>query len=269
MPYLILGCGYTGQRVAAHLLERGERVLATTRQPKSLTHLPNLQILPLDLPGGTLPPLPHDTRVLHSIPALNIHGNLTDPTPELIPQLRSARRIVYLSTTGVYGSATDVNEHTPPNATTPRELVRLQAETAIVDSGIPYCILRPAAIYGPDRGIHIAMLEGTATLTGDGSSYTSRIHVDDLAAITLAALDSDIQGAWPVADELPSTQREIAEFCAALFHLPMPASVDPQSAPPTRRANRRVDGSAIRRLLQIQLRYPTYREGLRAAKMRS
>jgi nucleoside-diphosphate-sugar epimerase len=125
-------------------------------------------------------------------------------------------------------------------------------------------ILRPAAIYGPGRGVHASIREGKYFLIGDGSNYISRIHVEDLAAHAHAALLADLEGAWPVADEEPCPAREIAAFCAGLLNLPMPPNLDNPPSDDTRRANRRVNGAAIRRLLGVSLRYPSYRLGIPA-----
>ena len=100
---------------------------------------------------------------------------------------------------------------------------------------------------------------------GAGSNYVSRIHVEDLATHCEAALFSDLSGAWPVADEYPCTTLEIAEFCAERYGYAMPPSVHPAALHHTRQANRRVDGSAIRRLLGITLAYPSFREGIPAS----
>jgi nucleoside-diphosphate-sugar epimerase len=90
-----------------------------------------------------------------------------------------------------------------------------------------------------------------------GDNFISRIHVDDLAAHVEAALLSDLTGAYPVADEDPCTSREIVEFCAASLGLRVPQAKASDS-----KTNRRVDGSAIRRLLGISLQYPSYRKGI-------
>jgi nucleoside-diphosphate-sugar epimerase len=125
-------------------------------------------------------------------------------------------------------------------------------------------VLRPAAIYGPGRGVHVSISENRYRLIGDGKNFVSRIHVDDLAAHVEEALLSDISGAWPVADEHPCTSREIAEYCAGILGVPLPGSVPAGEVHRTRRADRRVDGSAIRRALGIELLYPTYRDGIQA-----
>jgi nucleoside-diphosphate-sugar epimerase len=168
--------------------------------------------------------------------------------------------MVYLSTTGVYGGVRDVDENTPA-----AEHPRMEAERAVAAGPWSALILRPAAIYGPGRGIQVSMARGEFRLVGDGSNFVSRIHVDDLALHCEAALLSDLTGAYPVADEEPCESREIAGFCARLLGVPMPLSVSAAEVHDTRRADRRVDGSAIRKLLGITLRYPSYQVGIPAS----
>jgi nucleoside-diphosphate-sugar epimerase len=98
-----------------------------------------------------------------------------------------------------------------------------------------------------------------------GNNYVSRIHVDDLAAHAEAALLSKASGAWPVGDDYPCTSIEIARYCATLLNVQMPESVSAADVHRTRRADRKVDGSAVRRLLGVELIYPSYREGIPAS----
>ena len=272
-PVLILGCGYTGQRVARRLLARGAPVVATTPRPAELSglaaggarviHMNVLQPETLeclrDVVGAGL-------AVLHSIPVIRGERGRFDPTPRLLEALGNRpARIVYLSTTGVYGDTPRVDETTPVAPIGERYRLRVAAERAVAAGGWSFLILRPAAIYGPGRGVHVSIKAGRFRLAGDGGNLVSRIHVDDLAAIAEAALYSDVTGAWPVADEDPCTSREIARFCADLLSLPMPAPAAATDVHPTRLTNRRVDGSAIVKLLGVKLQYPSYRVGVPAA----
>jgi nucleoside-diphosphate-sugar epimerase len=191
--------------------------------------------------------------ILHSVPLL-------ENDQEVLDQLET-QRIVYLSTTSVYGKLRDVDERTLAVADHPR----VQLERAIQARFPSSLILRPAAIYGPGRGIHVSMGAGTFRLLGDGSNYVSRIHVEDLAAIAEAALLSDLTGVYPVADCDPCRSREIAEFCSQLLNVPMPLPTSRDELPASRRADRRVDGTAICRALGINLRYPSYRSGIPAS----
>jgi nucleoside-diphosphate-sugar epimerase len=272
VTFLLLGCGYTARRVALRLAEGGHHVIATTRQPERLAALARLgvSILPLELTDQTSlahlrEAIPPGLRVLYSAPLLRAGSSWLDPTPDLVSTLRGrATRVVYLSSTGVYGATPQVDESTPPAPRTLREELRLKAERSLTGGPWQSMVLRPAAIYGPGRGVHASIREGKYFLIGDGLNYISRIHVDDLAAHAHAALLTDVEGAWPVADEEPCQAREIAAFCASLLNLPMPASIDNPPSDDTRRANRRVDGSAIRRRLGVALRYPSYRSGIPA-----
>ena len=256
-PILILGCGFTGQRVARRFLARGCHVTATTRTPARLASLTQLgaDVITLDDLAAHLHP---GVLVLHSIPPpepAHLFGVL-GTTPA---------RVVYLSTTADYGNATQVDAATPVDPNSDRARPRLAAEQRVAAGPWSSLILRPAAIYGPGRGVHESLPRG-AYYSGD--NYVSRIHVDDLAAHAEAALLSDLEGAYPVADEEPCTTREIAEFCARLLHLPGLPQYSPQPAPATKAratSNRRVDGSAIRRALGITLTYPSYRTGIPAS----
>ncbi len=253
--FLILGAGFTGSRVAQLLCQRGFAVACT-----------NSATFDASQPNPALPEITPETVVLDSIPTLRTATGLWDATPS-IAQAMSARppqRVVYLSTTGVYGASRQVDEHTVPAPRTEREQLRRDAELAIERGPWSSLILRPAAIYGPGRGMHAAMRAGTFRLLGSGDNFVSRIHVDDLAAQAEAALLSDLTGAFPAADDEPCTSREAAQFCAGLLGVPLPPPAPSEALDETRRADRRVDGSAIRRMLGTPLRFPTYREGFAA-----
>jgi nucleoside-diphosphate-sugar epimerase len=229
---LILGCGYTGERVARRFLARGASVTATNSKTKTF-----------EVARGCL--------VLHSVPPEGSRG--------LVEKLGDApARVVYLSTTGVYGAARFVDESTGVAPEKEQQRLRLEEERRVAAGPWSSLILRPAAIYGPGRGVHESLKRGVCRVD---ENFVSRIHVDDLAAHVEAGLLSEVSGAYPVADEEPCTSREIAEFCARLLDLPLPFHEQAKA----RSTGRRVDGSAIRRALGITLRYPSYRVGIPAS----
>lgn len=268
--YLILGCGYTGSRVARALAARGEKVWATTRDA-TLLSLAGVRILPMDVndPGSVASAargLPSGLRVLHSIPLVRVGEAWEDPTGPLLDVFAPlAQRMVYLSTTGIYGARAEVNEQTAAAPRTPRERLRLEAEDQVCARVASALVLRPAAIYGPGRGVHASIRSGAFRLLDDGSNFVSRIHVDDLAALTVKGLDREIQGRYPVADEHPCSSFEIASFCSRWLGVPMPGSAPREELSETRRNDRRVNGTAICTLLGHSLAYPSYRVGIPAA----
>ena len=261
---LILGCGFTGRRVAEQMLQSGHRVLATTREPSRLDYLAaagativRMDVLDAESVHALASLAPAAALTLHSIPV---------PAGHLLKALsHKPARIVYFSTTGVYGAAHEVDEHTPIAPRTQRERLRATAEQEVATGPWPSLILRPTAIYGPGRGVQEAMRAGTFRLVDGGANYISRIHVDDLAAHAVAALLSNVTGAYPVADEEPCTSADIARFCTETLGLPLPASIVRAEAGETRQSDRRVDGSRIRALLGVTLRYPSYRDGIPAS----
>lgn len=267
LPVLILGCGYTGSRVAALLAARGVRVIAAGRHPELAPAHPLVERAAVDAasPDGLrslLRLVAEGCRLLHSVPVLDGGREITR---EILATLGPAlRRVVYLSTTAVYGAQADVREDTPAAPETPEARLRRAAEQAVLAGPWSSIVLRPAAIYGPGRGVHVSIPAGRFRMAGDGSAWVSRIHVEDLAALAEAALFSEAGGAWPVADLEPARQRDIAAFVCSLLGCAMPAAAPPESLHRTLRANRRVDGRAVFRAHSLALQYPSYREGIPA-----
>jgi nucleoside-diphosphate-sugar epimerase len=261
--YVVLGAGYTGGRVAAILAARGQRVVSYREHATEAAHRFDV------LDSSTHAPLESlvepGARVLYSLPVLRTPDGYRATAPIVAPLLSNAARVVYLSTTGVYGDAHFVDATTPPAPRHLREELRLEEERTLAAGPWSTLVLRPAAIYGPGRGVHESMRAGKYRLPGDGSNFISRIHVDDLAAHCVAALDAELTGAFPVADDEPCPAREIAEFCSRLLAVSMPEFTEVLPGDDTRRANRRVDGRAIREALGIKLRYSSFRQGIEAS----
>jgi len=240
---VIFGLGFTGKRVAQRLIARGIPVVAPGRDADVSS-----------IPTGAL--------VVHTIPPLD------PPDNQALRQKITAAaptRIVYISSTGVYGNQTTVDEHTQPAPEDPRGIRRFEEENWITAGAWSSLILRSAAIYGPGRGVHVAAREGRPP-RGAGSGLVSRIHVDDLAAMVDAGLFSTIEGAWPVADEKPCASDEIIQWCRQNHPHGNPPEAYPEiAAAPQFTTGRQVDGSRIRRILGVNLLYPTWETGVPAS----
>jgi nucleoside-diphosphate-sugar epimerase len=248
-PAIILGLGFTGRRVAKRLLVRGGNVFAFARNPERFSDLASigLRLISFD---ATPPP---NGNLLHTVPPLT--GD--DQARVLGAIARSApRRIAYISSTGVYGDAAEVDETTAPNPSDDRGRRRLEEETRVSTLAPEAFILRAAAIYGPGRGVHVAIREGRLPRSA-GSGIVSRIHVEDLAALSEAAMLSEATGAWPVADDAPCASSEIAQF---LRRERLTGDL-----PPIEIKGRKVNGRAIRDLLQVNLAYPDWKSGILAS----
>lgn len=203
------------------------------------------------------------------------------------PALRTCRDLLgrvrwlgYLSTTGVYGDHEGgwVDETTPAVPTQPRSRQRLAAEqgwrTLAAETGASLHILRLPGIYGPGRSTLDRVRAGTAQRIDKPGQAFSRIHVEDLAASALRATTREDGTAeiWNVADDLPAPNADVIAYACELLGRPVPPAIPWEEAAPSMSPmarsfyseSRRVRNGKLKRELGVVLRYPTYREGLKA-----
>ncbi|WP_428267463.1 NAD-dependent epimerase/dehydratase family protein [Haliangium sp.] len=283
-PWVIVGCGYTGLRLARRLLGAGARVWATRRESVAVDQLGHalgagaeVRALDLDDDRGLAALagwMPRSARVVHAAPPGQPAGAGERALVAACAEA-GAGRIVYLSSTGVYGPGDGawVDEDVPVGPTSSRGQARLEAESALLatarEHGIEAVALRVAGIYGPGRGVPTRLHRGDYRVIGDGSTYVSRVHVDDLVAIVVAAATAERlpRSIYNVADDRPETSRVIGDEVAALLGVPPPPSVPLTEVPPwiatMMRANRRISNRRLKAELGIELAYPSWREGVR------
>jgi nucleoside-diphosphate-sugar epimerase len=98
----------------------------------------------------------------------------------------------------------------------------------------------------------------------------SRIHVDDIAGVLLASMARPNPGrAYNVADDEPCPPQDVVEYAATMLGLPVPPDVPFEQAQlsPMARSfyedSKRVSNERVKRELGYQLKYPSFREGLR------
>ncbi len=179
--------------------------------------------------------------------------------------ISGARKIIYISSTGVYGSLSGViDEDSPVDHGQPRVQDRLKAEALWRSAGAT--ILRAAALYGPQAGLHKRLQSGTYRLPGDGSNFVSRIHLDDLAAIILAIFASNSEqgqggGIYVVGDLKPATHIEVVTWLCEKLNLPLPPSASLTEVNASLSGNRRINSTRVLSDFGIKLAYPTYVEG--------
>ena len=144
----------------------------------------------------------------------------------------SPARFVYISTTGVYGDCGGrrVNEDTPVNPENGRSRARVAAERRVLDfcarQGSEAVILRVPGIYGPGRLGIDRLNAGDPVIREQDAFPGNRIHVDDLVACCIAALDpARPAGVYNVGDgdhrSSTAFSRDIARVCG----LPAPPEI--------------------------------------------
>jgi nucleoside-diphosphate-sugar epimerase len=190
----------------------------------------------------------------------------------------SVSRVIYISTTGVYGPHTGewVDELTPPDPRRDGGRASLAAEQVLSahSLGRRSVILRLAGIYGPGRVPHLDKLHAGEPLPVPSDGWLNLIHVDDAARIVvaadawLAARDTaDGPHFFCVSDGHPVRRDGYYHEAARLLGAPPPQFTSPPPDSPAAEraaANRRIRNEKMRRTLGVALEFPSYREGLAA-----
>ena len=288
---LIVGCGDAGLRVL-RLLRGRCRVLALTSSAGRIGELRAAGAVPLvgnlDAPAtlGRLAALAD--AVLHLAPPPS-SGATDRRTAALLAALARGghvQRLVYASTTGVYGDARGalLDETSPLRAATDRALRRVDAERRVRcfghATGAAVSILRIPGIYALDReggDPRDRLRRGTPVLRPEDDVYTNHIHADDLARACVAALwHGRPQRIVNACDDTELAMGDYFDLVADFAGLPRPRRVARAEAAaelsPMQMSfmgeSRRLRNRRLKEELRLRLRHPTVLDGLAALKMR-
>lgn len=275
---LVLGMGYSGRHLAALLQARGIACSGTVRDPGTapddgLTRYRLAEGVPVD--EGLRAALRRVEAIVCSVPpedagdpALRLLADALHDSPAL-------RWVGYLSSTAVYADRDGgwVDEQAHADADDATALRRLRAEQqwrAFAQArGIASAVFRLPALYGRGRNALVQLAQGKARHVVRPGLVFNRLHVEDLAAAVLAAMQRPQGHAlYLPADEEPAPPQDVLAHAALLSGLPLPAAPawdDPALPASLRRfyaSNKRIDSRGTRAALQWQPRFATYRDGL-------
>jgi nucleoside-diphosphate-sugar epimerase len=276
------GLGYSAQALGRDLSAQGWRITGTarTREAADALRQAGFDALTFDglQPGRSVgEALRSATHALVSIPplaygdpALALHARELAASPSL-------KWIGYLSTIGVYGDhgGAWIDEETPATPTHERSRWRLAAEEAWLAfgarTGKRVQVFRLPGIYGPGRSAIDRLREGTAQRIVKPGQVFNRVHVDDIAGALAAAIAG--RGAhdlYNVTDDEPAPPQDVILYAAELLRIPPPPEIPFDASRLTDMAksfyaeNKRVRNTRLRRELGVDLKFPSYREGLHA-----
>ncbi len=208
-----------------------------------------------------------DPRTKRLLAALGAGGSL--------PQ-----RLVYISTTGVYGDCAGaiVDETRPCRPLSARARRRVDAERRLRAfgrrGGVRVSILRAPGIYAAERLPLERLRRADPVLAAADEVQTNHIHADDLARIACMALFRAPAGrVYNAVDDSALKMGDYFDAVADAFGLPRPprlerAAIVQRLSPLTlsfMSESRRLDNRRLKRELRLRLRHPTVADGLRAA----
>jgi nucleoside-diphosphate-sugar epimerase len=282
---LIVGCGDVGLRVA-RLLRGRWRLIALTSSAARVAELREAGVQPLigDLDAPTtlarLAGLADAVLHLAPPPAQGRHDPRTAHLLQALARKGRVRRIVYGSTSGVYGDCGGArfDETRAVNPGTDRARRRVDAEQWLRWHGRAFgarvTLLRIPGIYASDRaGGHPRerLARGAPVLVAEHDVFTNHIHADDLARACVAALHRGLpQRAVHVSDDTELTMGDYFDLAADLCAMPRPRRIGIEQArselSPMQLSfmgeSRRLLNTRLKRELRLRLHYPTVSQGL-------
>lgn len=231
---LIVGCGDVGMRLIP-LLRSRFRVFALTSQSERLSELRSAGVIPilgnLDKPQSLYRLKGLADIVVHLAPP-PMQGSLDQRTRNLVAILPRHGRLVYVSTTGVYGDCKGAyfDETRPVAPVNARAERRVDAERVLRRWARHYegklSILRVPGIYAADRLPLERLRQGTPALLDADDVYTNHIHADDLAQIiALALFRAQPLRVYHTVDDSALKMGDYFDQVATAFKLPLPPRV--------------------------------------------
>ncbi len=283
---LIVGSGDVARRIIPWLARRF-LVRALVRRPEERDALRALGATPivadLDRPASLARLAGIADYVLHCAPPPG-EGPDDPRTRRLLAALMQRaslpRRLVYISTTGVYGDCAGawLDETRPLRPASARAVRRVAAENRLrrfgCRSGCRVSVLRAPGIYDSDARLPLARLrKGEPVLAPEDDVFTNHIHADDLAhLLALALFRGRPNRVYNASDDSQLRMGEYFDLVADAVGLPRPPRL-PRAALSERLSaltlsfmseSRRLDNGRIKRELRARLLFPCVADALAA-----
>ena len=285
----IVGCGDVGLRIAQRLRISGietQKILPIIRskasQQKLLVDFSETTCLDLDVAQEVIQPIWSDISELYYLVPPQKSGDRDLRSQQILKLLAkngtSLRRIVLISTTGVYGDCQGeyVTEETPLNPTTPRSQRRAEMEQQWLSfAEQQQCILsilRVPGIYSFSR-LPRKRLEAQAPIVNpEECGFTNRIHADDLAMICTAVMQKQIEtDIYNATDGKPGKMSQYFIDVAEFLGLAKPqimSFAEAEELVTTEmmsylKESRKISNKKLLATFNLKLNYEDYREGMR------
>jgi nucleoside-diphosphate-sugar epimerase len=236
--------GFLGKVACARLLADGHEVLALVRRPGSEPAGTVAVAGDLTRPGplGAAVAEAAPEAVLHlaaeiasqrsedKVRAVNVDG--TRALLEACVASGTGPRIVFTSTvvTGDAGGRL-LTEDEPLPVATPYGRSKQEGERLLIDSGLPYVIVRPSHVYGPG-GWYMEELVGRLRqpgrfcVIGRGANLWDVVHVDDVtSALMYAVTEAPAGEIYHCADDGPITYFDFMALTAGALGLGRPRRI--------------------------------------------
>jgi len=229
--------GYIGGSVAAMLLAAGHQVNGLARSDETAAALTKFGMTPV---RGTL----DDSEVLAeaardadvTVNAANA-GHRAAVEAMLLGLAGTGKTFLHTGGSSIVGTrargelvATVFDEDTPFTPS-PQRAPRVEIDKLVrraADGGVRSVVIAPSLIYGRGRGIHVHSIQvpwlirvakkfGIAKYIGPGENRWANVHIDDLTALYLLAVERAPAGAFYFAENGENSMREVCEAISRML----------------------------------------------------
>ena len=244
---VILGTGYTG-RVIYRLAAASRRTIRlSSRTPeRRLADVPASVPLGFDLADPTTwATIPDQAEIIVTFPVQPI-DQVEAFAKQVGPRIR---RLVVLGSSSAYDRAPEImrGEWVTEQSLLDMTLPRVEGEEYL-RRHLGAIVLRVTGIYGPGRN-PLDWIKRRRV--GYSARWVNLIHVEDLAAVCLAALERGRPGeSYNVSDGTPRRWSEIMDTAAAHRQIPLPSK---EESP---RPGKRISTDKLLTDLGVTIRYP-------------
>jgi UDP-glucose 4-epimerase len=246
------GAGFIGSHLAAHLAERGFRVVAvdSLERASAVKRLEEVGV-PLVVGDVRFVDLPPAEAVVHAAAYINVEEswersyeymwNNAAATARVAKRCaETGARLVYISSATVYGEPQrlPIDENHPTRPLSPYGLSKLAGEQIAQMLTPEAAVLRLFNVYGPGQtgpyaGVITKFIERAKkglppVIFGDGTQTRDFIHVADVARFVEVVLDRGAAGVYNVGTGRSVSIRELAAVMMRLAGL----DGEPAYAPP-------------------------------------
>jgi len=274
---LFLGYGYVAQyfcksyhldslRLSASINNSKEKYFKTQNSVKTINFL--------EIDGSTLDD--YDNFIISIPPFYQLKTDIViDKFHDYFLSRKTPYKLIYLCATSVYGDheGKKVQEDSELKAGSSNGLARISCENKYLELQkndlANIIILRLAGIYGDKRNSILAIRNKKITQNKSSNRMISRIHVEDIAAIIKKVfLSSKIKNQiFNVSDNNPCPTNEVNNYiCEELLKInKLPIGGDLKESRHSSFAldNKIVDNSKLKKMLNYEFIFPSYKEGLK------
>ena len=215
---LIFGYGYCAKALVSKFKNKKNEILVVSRNKQKIDKLNELGIKACEWTNTSV--VKHyisiSNTILISVPPYKFLDPVEEKFSQFFPQTNRKIRLIYLSSTGVYGDHKGewVYENSKLKPTTELGKWRLKAEKNWLSfaklNDLPISILRLSGIYGPNRSTFDRIQDKSFKIVRSPNLLFSRIHIDDITNIIVTFLEKkNINGIYNLSDNMRATSESL------------------------------------------------------------